>query len=89
MTEEQIIERGLSAEHILTSTDYAALFDMVVQDMAMAVLNTGLEETKQRENYYLTIQGLRAFTNQINAYRTAKDELVERRNADEEQREDD
>lgn len=89
MTEEQTIDLGLKAEHLMNDAAYQELFDITVNQMSMQILATSVEQKEQREQFYLTVHGLRAFNNLINSYRTAKDEIVARRNEENEQREDD
>lgn len=67
---------------------YQELFDIVQAEMSKAILATSLDQTREREDLYLTFHGLRSFNNFINSYRTAKDEIVEKLNTDAEQDQD-
>jgi hypothetical protein len=84
VTEDQVLERGLKAEAILSLDVFCDLFDEVQNDITKQMLATSPEDTKTRETLYATYNGMRAFTNTLNGYRLAMLELVEARELEQE-----
>jgi len=88
MTDEQHIARGLLAEDLMNNPAYQDLFTIVTEQMSKEILATSLDQAEERNSLYLTFHGLRSFNNLINSYRTTKDEIVARMDAEHQQEDD-
>jgi hypothetical protein len=82
MEEEKIIERGLMAEAMMHDENFQNLYEIVENELARGILATSVDDKARREELYVTYQGLRYFTQLINGYRLAKDQIIEKRDAE-------
>jgi len=89
MTEEETIHLGLLAENLMTDDGFNTLYERVQFDISQLIIATEPQEHERRELLFQTFHAMRAFTTHINSYRTAKDEIVAKRNAEQDTQEDD
>jgi len=86
-TDEQTITLGLMAESLMNDDAFNELYELVEDRIAKEILATPLADKETRELLYQTYNGMRAFVQYINQFRTAKDQVVERLNAENEEKE--
>lgn len=82
LSEDAIIQRGLTAEAILRSDEYNDMYDLIARDIADEILATPLNDEDYRNQLYITYNGMRAFSQRLVAYATAKKSIEDKRNAE-------
>jgi hypothetical protein len=86
--EDHLITRGLKAETILRGDEFNELFDLIVSEIGREILETDLADPdKHREQLYLTVHGMRAFSARLASYVLTKKHIEDQRN--QEQQDDD
>lgn len=78
MTDQEIIERGLQAEALLTSDLFNDLFIAVKNDVAEEFLSIVIGDDDRVRNAHLTVNGMRLFCEKLKSYVLAKENVVAR-----------
>lgn len=81
-SEDHLIERGLRAQELMSHDAFHDLFDTIVSEIGREILATDLDDPlKHREQLYLTVHGMRAFTNRLASYVSQMKSIEDERNA--------
>nr|WP_042674289.1 hypothetical protein [Methylobacterium sp. B34] len=82
MTEDDHIAQGLDAEALLKHPAFDRLFDVVVEKTSRAILETTIEQQEERERLYRTVNGMRAFANELMQMVLIKENIRRQRDAE-------
>lgn len=85
LTEQELIDLGCYCEQVLNDPRFNNLVEVCVQQFSNNILET--EKTEERESLYFTYQGLKAFLALIMQFVTIKDQIAEKQNQEQEDRE--
>lgn len=72
MTQDEIIERGINAEHLLKNMMFQQTVQELVRIISESVLMTKPEDSKLREQYYYAYQGINDVVGLLNQMVAAK-----------------
>jgi protoporphyrinogen oxidase len=82
MTENDIVERGLTAEQYLDDATFQSFWEETRKLISEAILNTEPEKSQERSQLYYTAKGLEQLLGVMQAYVNAKDQVIAKRNAE-------
>lgn len=89
MTPSDIIDLGSKGERLLRSDDFLDLFDHFTNSLAQQILATALNEADAREEAYQTYNGMRYFSNALQALVLQRDKLLSSEDLPEDPNQDD
>lgn len=84
MTDQEVIERGIRAEHLLVNETFQHTVQDLVKLLSESVLTTAPEDKDKRERIYYAYQGLNDLVGLLNQFVSARLEAEARIKADEE-----
>lgn len=76
MTENEIREIGIHADHLLRDEAFLTLWDEIEKDVSKDILRTAVDQPEAREVQYLTYAGMRHFLSKVQSYKATYDNLV-------------
>lgn len=82
MTQEEIIQRGLQAAEILNNETIMSFFGEQLGDLKTVMFNTRPDASAERETLFHQHQGVIAFLDMLEAYKTAASEILTANEAD-------
>lgn len=86
-SEEYHYVRGMKAETILRDDNFNEMFEIITSEVVKEILETSLDDTKFREQLYITVNGMRAFNERLVRYVAEKQSIEDARNAELDQQE--
>lgn len=89
MTDQETFYWGDRAEALINNPDYNALFDRIRDTIAQEILSAHISDNKQREELYNVFAGMRSFATYVVAMAYAKELLIKRQDADDEDNQED
>ena len=85
MTNEEIIERGIRAQEVLTSPTVQLVVDDLIKIITDGFLSSPPEDEDMRRRSYYAYQGVRDVVGLLNQMVAAKDQVIAATKANEEQ----
>ena len=78
MTDEEVVERGIRAEHLLINETFQHSVQDLVKLLSESVLTTAPEDKDRRERIYYAYQGLNDLVGLLNQFVSARLEVEAR-----------
>lgn len=85
MTEDQLVELGFAAGRLLEDAAFVHVMNTVSDRHVLQMIGSKPHEQKTREHHYNQILALREFADALREYAATADEIVRRREQDEEE----
>lgn len=84
MTNEQIVERGIRAQEVLTNPTVQQVIDDLIRILTDTFLMTQPDEEEKRRQVYYAYVGVKDIIGLLNQLVSAKDQIIEAQQAEDE-----